>query len=62
MEVILDIAKRGVAVMLVEQKLTIALKVASQVMVMGLGELAFRGTTDELAGAPDIRRNWFEVA
>ncbi len=62
MEVILDIAKRGVAVMLVEQKLTIALKVASQVMVMGHGELVFQGTTDELAEAPDIRRNWLEVA
>ena len=62
MEVILDIAKRGVAVMLVEQKLTIALKVASQVMVMGHGELVFQGTPDELAEAPDIRRNWLEVA
>ncbi|PCJ04459.1 MAG: ABC transporter ATP-binding protein [Rhodobacteraceae bacterium] len=62
MEVILDIAKRGVAVMLVEQKLTIALKVASQVMVMGHGELVFQGTTEELAEAPEIRRNWLEVA
>ncbi|WP_417672171.1 ABC transporter ATP-binding protein [Roseibium sp.] len=62
MEFILDIAKRGVAVMLVEQKLTIALKVAEEVLVMGHGELVFRGTPEELVQAPDVRRNWLEVA
>ncbi|MEX0758496.1 MAG: ABC transporter ATP-binding protein, partial [Tistlia sp.] len=44
MEVILDIQRRGVAVVLVEQKLTIALKVAQRVFVMGHGEIVFRGT------------------
>ncbi|SMF76181.1 amino acid/amide ABC transporter ATP-binding protein 2, HAAT family [Tistlia consotensis] len=62
MEVILDIGRRGVAVVLVEQKLTIALKVAAQVLVMGHGEIVFRGTPDELAGDPEVRRNWLEVA
>jgi branched-chain amino acid transport system ATP-binding protein len=62
MAVILDIARRGVAVVLVEQKLTIALKVAAQVMVMGHGEIVFRGSPEELAGHPDVRRNWLEVA
>ncbi|WP_417691099.1 ABC transporter ATP-binding protein [Roseibium sp.] len=62
MEFILDIGKRGVAVMLVEQKLTIALKVAREVLVMGHGELVFRGTPDDLVQAPEIRRNWLEVA
>lgn len=62
MEVILDIGRRGVAVVLVEQKLTIALKVAQQVMVMGHGELVFRGTPKALESAPDVRRNWLEVA
>ena len=62
MEVILDIGRRGVAVVLVEQKLTIALKVAQQVMVMGHGELVFRGTPEALESAPDVRRNWLEVA
>jgi branched-chain amino acid transport system ATP-binding protein len=62
MQVILDIARRGVAVVLVEQKLTIALKVAAQVMVMGHGEIVFRGTREELADHPDVRRNWLEVA
>lgn len=62
MEVILDIARRGVAVVLVEQKLTIALKIAAQVMVMGHGEIVFSGTPQELADHPDVRRNWLEVA
>ena len=62
MEVILDIGRRGVAVVLVEQKLTIALKVAREVMVMGHGELVFRGTPEELEAAPEMRRNWLEVA
>jgi len=62
MEVILDIGRRGVAVLLVEQKLTIALKVAAEVLVMGHGEIVFRGTPEMLSDNPDIRRNWLEVA
>lgn len=62
MEVILDIARRGVSVLLVEQKLTIALRVAHEVLVMGHGELVFHGSPDALASRPDIRRNWLEVA
>ncbi|MDE4172523.1 ABC transporter ATP-binding protein [Phaeobacter sp. PT47_59] len=62
MEVILDIARRGVSVLLVEQKLTIALRVAHEVLVMGHGELVFHGSPDALAARPDVRRNWLEVA
>ena len=62
MEVILDIARHGVAVVLVEQKLTIALKVADDVLVMGHGEIVFNGTAGDLSENPDIRRKWLEVA
>lgn len=62
MEVILDIQRRGVAVVLVEQKLTIALKVAQRVFVMGHGEIVFTGPPDELRERPDIRRRWLEVS
>ncbi len=62
MEVILDIRNRGVAVVLVEQKLTIALKVAQKLFVMGHGEIVFEGTPDELRARPDIRRDWLEVS
>lgn len=62
MEVILDIQRRGVAVVLVEQKLTIALKVAQRVLVMGHGEIVFSGTPEELRARPEIRRDWLEVS
>lgn len=62
MEVILDIQRRGVAVVLVEQKLTIALKVAHKVYVMGHGDIVFEGTPDELRERPDVRRDWLEVS
>lgn len=62
MEVIQDICRRGVAVVLVEQKLTIALRIAARVMVMGHGEIVFNGTPDELADNPQVRQNWLEVA
>lgn len=62
MEVILDIARHGIAVVLVEQKLTIALKVANDVMVMGHGEIVFNGTPGALSENPEIRRKWLEVA
>ena len=61
-EVIRDICRRGVAVLLVEQKLTIALRVAERVYVMGHGQIVFEGTPDSLREAPDIRREWLEVS
>ncbi len=62
MEVILDIQRKGVAVVLVEQKLTIALKVAHKVFVMGHGEIVFAGSPDELRAQPEVRREWLEVS
>ena len=62
MAVILDIQRKGVAVVLVEQKLTIALRVAQRVFVMGHGEIVFAGTPDELRAQPEVRREWLEVA
>jgi len=61
-EVIRDICRRGVAVLLVEQKLTIALRVAERVYVMGHGQIVFEGTPALLRNSPDIRREWLEVA
>ena len=61
-EVVRDICRRGVAVLLVEQKLTIALRVAERVYVMGHGQVVFEGTPAALRGNPDVRRDWLEVA
>jgi branched-chain amino acid transport system ATP-binding protein len=56
-----EISSRGVAILLVEQKLTIALKIARRVMVMGHGRIVFEGTPAELRGNDTVRREWLEV-
>jgi branched-chain amino acid transport system ATP-binding protein len=55
------IAKRGVSILLVEQKLTIALKISKRVFVMGHGQVVFEGTPAELRADDEVRRNWLEV-
>jgi branched-chain amino acid transport system ATP-binding protein len=55
------IARRGVSILLVEQKLTIALKISQRVFVMGHGQVVFEGTPDALRANERIRRDWLEV-
>ena len=56
-----EIAKRGVAILLVEQKLTIALKISHRLYVMGHGKIVFEGTPAELSSAAAVRKEWLEV-
>jgi branched-chain amino acid transport system ATP-binding protein len=56
-----EIAARGIAILLVEQKLTIALKIAHRVLVMGHGHIVFEGTPDDLRANEQVRREWLEV-
>ncbi|MCJ8307797.1 MAG: ABC transporter ATP-binding protein [Rhizobiaceae bacterium] len=60
-ELLEQIASRGVSILLVEQKLAIAMKVSSRVYVMGHGQIVFEGTPQELEENPEIRREWLEV-
>ena len=60
-DLIAEIARRGVAILLVEQKLTIALKISARVYVMGHGAIVFEGTPAELKANETIRREWLEV-
>jgi branched-chain amino acid transport system ATP-binding protein len=53
--------RRGVSVLLVEQKLTIALEVADRCLVMGHGRIVFDGTTAGLRADAGIRKEWLEV-
>ncbi len=55
------IAKRGVSILLVEQKLTIAMKISHRLFVMGHGQVVFEGTPDELRANEPIRQEWLEV-
>jgi branched-chain amino acid transport system ATP-binding protein len=60
-ELIGEIARRGLAILLVEQKLSIALDISSRVYVMGHGRMVFEGTPAELKSNESIRRGWLEV-
>ena len=52
---------RGVSVLLVEQKLTIALQISERCYVMGHGSIVFEGSPDALRANADIRKEWLEV-
>jgi branched-chain amino acid transport system ATP-binding protein len=56
-----EIASRGLSILLVEQKLTIAMEISDRVIVMGHGELVFEGTPDELRANDSVRQEWLEV-
>jgi branched-chain amino acid transport system ATP-binding protein len=58
---LVEIARRGVAILLIEQKLTVALKISNKMYVMGHGRIVFAGTPDEIGSRGDIRREWLEV-
>ncbi|WP_447991889.1 ABC transporter ATP-binding protein [Achromobacter spanius] len=60
-DVIRDIHKRGVSVVLVEQKLTIALKVSTRVSVMGHGRIVFEGPPAQLHERQDVVQEWLAV-
>ena len=60
-EYLRELKRRGVSVLLVEQKLTIALEVSERCLVMGHGQIVFEGTPQELRENRYIRKEWLEV-
>jgi branched-chain amino acid transport system ATP-binding protein len=60
-ELMSEIARRGVSILLVEQKLAIALDISARVYVMGHGAIVFEGTPAELKANQAVRREWLEV-
>jgi len=58
---LVEIAQRGVAILLVEQKLTIALTISRRVYVMGHGRVVFEGTPEDLKRNDAVRKEWLEV-
>ena len=60
-EYLQELQRRGLAVLLVEQKLTIALDISQRCYVMGHGEVVFHGTPDELRADQYVRKEWLEV-
>lgn len=60
-EYLQKLKSRGVSVLLIEQKLTIALNISDRTLVMGHGSIVFEGTPAELKANPCVRKEWLEV-
>ena len=60
-DLLVRIAARGVSILLVEQKLTIALRISHRLYVMGHGRIVFEGTPDDLRANAAARKEWLEV-
>ena len=60
-DLIAEIAKRGVAILLVEQKLSIAMRISHRLYVMGHGRIVFEGTPADLKSNESVRKEWLEV-
>lgn len=56
-----ELKRRGISVLLIEQKLTIAMNISDRALVMGHGSIVFEGTPDELRANQYIRKEWLEV-
>ncbi len=60
-DLIAQVAESGISILLVEQKLSIALDISHRVYVMGHGRIVFEGTPQDLRDTPSIREEWLEV-
>ncbi len=56
-----ELKRRGISVLLIEQKLTIAMEISDRALVMGHGSIVFEGTPDTLRADTYIRKEWLEV-
>ena len=56
-----EVAARGVAILLIEQKLTIALAISRRLYVMGQGRIVFEGSARDLRDNQGVRKEWLEV-
>ena len=60
-EYLQTLKKRGISVLLIEQKLTIAMAISDRALVMGHGGIVFEGTPDQLRADSQTRKEWLEV-
>ena len=60
-EYLLALKARGLSVLLIEQKLTIALEISQRCVVMGHGRVVFEGTPAALKADAGVRKEWLEV-
>ncbi len=60
-EFLQEVKKRGVSILLIEQKLAIALDISERLYLMGHGRIVFEGTPADLKNNAAIRKEWLEV-
>jgi branched-chain amino acid transport system ATP-binding protein len=60
-DILKDINKTGVSILLVEHNLKVAMSLANRVYLMGKAHLGFSGTIEELEAQPNIRARYLEV-
>jgi branched-chain amino acid transport system ATP-binding protein len=60
-ELLAEISRRGVAILLVEQKLAIALKISVRLYIMGHGKIVFHGKPGDFGENSAVRKEWLEV-
>lgn len=60
-EFLQEVKKRGISILLIEQKLAIALDISQRLYVMGHGRIVFEGTPADLKNNAAIRKEWLEV-
>ena len=56
-----EVKKRGISILLVEQKLAITLDISERLYVMGHGSIVFEGTPDDVRTNGAMRKEWLEV-
>jgi len=60
-DILAEINKTGVSILLVEHNLKVAMSLADRVYLMGKAHLGFSGTVEELENRPDVRAKYLEV-
>ena len=60
-EYLKKLKEKGISVLLIEQKLTIAMAISDRVQVMGHGSIVFQGTPEQLKADTYTRKEWLEV-
>ena len=60
-DILEEINKAGVSILLIEHNLKVAMSLADRVYLMGKAHLGFTGTKKELDAQPDIRAKYLEV-
>ncbi len=60
-DVLLELKQRGLSILLVEQNLPLALKLADRVYVLSKGRVVFEGSPQDLAAAEEVKHRYLGV-